>query len=409
VTTQIRPVGPGEFDGFVATLELIAGRQPSEEVLEDARAAIDPGRTLAVFEEDTMIAGTSWDVLELTVPGPVVLPAARLMQAGVLPTHRHQGVMTQLLVREAVDIGRAGLPLAMFTTTGPGIYRRIGYGPATTSVELEVETVHAALDVPIGTEGRMRVIGGEEAARTVRDVFERHRRLQPGQVLRTDAFWRVWGVDRPRYRRSDASERFVAVYETDGGADGYVTYRLGYGSPRDDPVRTFLVEDLVAVTDVARRSLWAFCLGFRQAARVVAENVPPDDPVRWMLADPRRLRLLRAREFLWVRLADVATALSARAYGAADTLVFDVRDSVWPENARRFRLVAAAEEAECAPTGEEADLALDVADLSSAYLGDVAFATLSRAGRVEERSAGAIARADALFAWRPAPWTVADW
>lgn len=394
---------------FVATLELIAGRQPSEEVLEDARAAIDPARTLAVFEGDTMIAGTSWDVLELTVPGPFVLPAARLMQAGVLPTHRRQGVMKQLLVREAVDIGHAGLPLAMFTTTGPGIYRRVGYGPATTSVELEVETVHAALDVPVGPEGRMRLIGGEEAARTVPDVFERHRRLQPGQVLRTDAFWRVWTADRPRYRRGDASERFVAVYETGDVVDGYLTYRLGYGSPRDDPVRTFLVDDLVAVTDVALRSLWAYCLGFRQAARVVAENVPPDDPVRWMLDDPRRLRLLRAREFLWLRLVDVARALSARAYGAADTLVLDVRDSVWPENARRFRLAAASGGAECEPTAAAADLALDVADLSSAYLGDVAFATLVRAGRVEERTEGAATRADALFACRPAPWTVTDW
>lgn len=142
---------------------------------------------------------------------------------------------------------------------------------------------------------------------------------------------------------------------------------------------------------------------------MVAENVPPDDPVRWMLDDPRRLRLLRAREFLWLRLVDVARALSARAYGAADTLVLDVRDSVWPENARRFRLAAASGGAECEPTAAAADLALDVADLSSAYLGDVAFATLVRAGRVEERTEGAATRADALFACRPAPWTVTDW
>jgi predicted acetyltransferase len=390
-------------------LELTAGRQPSEEVLEDACAAIDPARALAVFEGDAMIAGGSWDELELTVPGPVVVPAARLMQAGVLPTHRRRGVVTELFARMTGDIGRHGLPIALLTTTGPGIYRRGGYAPATTSVELEIETVHGALDVPVPTEGRMRLLGAEESARTLADVFERHRRIQPGQVRRTDAFWRVWELDRARYQRGDASERFVAVHETADAVDGYLTYRLGSGSPRDDPVRTLLVDDLVAVSDAARRSLWAYCLGFRQAALVVAENVPPDDPVRWMLADPRRLRLLRARDFLWLRLVDVARALSAREYGASDTLVLDVRDAHRPENARRFRLAATSGEADCAPTSSAADLVLDVADLSSAYLGDVTFTTLVRAGRVEERTAGAAARADVLFACRPAPWTVTDW
>jgi hypothetical protein len=37
-------------------------------------------------------------------------------------------------------------------------------------------------------------------------------------------------------------------------------------------------------------------------------------------------------------------------------------------------------------------------------LGAVSFAQLREAMRVEELRAGAVARADALFAWRPLPW-----
>jgi len=128
-----------------------------------------------------------------------------------------------------------------------------------------------------------------------------------------------------------------------------------------------------------------------------------------MLADPHRLRVTRLHEFLWLRLVDVAAALPARRYAASDALVLEMGDPVLPENTGRFRLEAGPDGAACAPTSAPADLAVGVADVSAAYLGGVTFTTLVRAGRVGELTPGAAQRADALFASRPAPWTVTDW
>jgi predicted acetyltransferase len=75
----------------------------------------------------------------------------------------------------------------------------------------------------------------------------------------------------------------------------------------------------------------------------------------------------------------------------------------------RFLLETDGNAARCSRAEEEPELQLDVADLAAAYLGGATFATLARAGRIRERSPGAVARADALFASRPAPWTVSDW
>ena len=50
------------------------------------------------------------------------------------------------------------------------------------------------------------------------------------------------------------------------------------------------------------------------------------------------------------------------------------------------------------------DLALEVTELGAAYLGGVRFSTLARAGLVEERTPGALARADQLFAVEPLPF-----
>jgi predicted acetyltransferase len=410
VSLEIRPIGADELVPFVTMLEATAGRRVSDEAVEDARSSYELDRTLAVFEGDTVVAGTGSDVLELTVPGPAAVAVARITHTGVLPTHRRRGVVTELWLRQIRDLRRRGEPLAVFTTTGPGIYRRrLGYSPATMAMEVEIETAHGALDVISHQSGRLRVLAGDDMATVLPDVFDRHRRLQPGQVSRPAAFWEVWLLDRARYRRGQASERFTVVFEGAAAAEGYLTYRLVYGPPRDQPVHALAVEDLVAVTDEARRALWAYCLSFHQAVLVTSSNVPVDEPLTAMLADPRRLRVTRLREFLWLRLLDVPVALSARRYALTDALVFDVADSGSPENQGRYRLETGPGAAACVRTTSAPDLALGVADLSAAYLGGVTFTTLRRAGRAAELTPGAAERADAVFASRPAPWTVTDW
>ncbi len=61
------------------------------------------------------------------------------------------------------------------------------------------------------------------------------------------------------------------------------------------------------------------------------------------------------------------------------------------------------------PSGRtrSADLALDVGELGSAYLGGFTFAELVRAGVVRELREGGAARADAVFLTdAPKPWCV---
>jgi predicted acetyltransferase len=60
--------------------------------------------------------------------------------------------------------------------------------------------------------------------------------------------------------------------------------------------------------------------------------------------------------------------------------------------------------ATCTRTGDPADVALGVADLAATYLGGVRPSTLARAGRVEERTPGALARLDLLLSWHGSPW-----
>jgi predicted acetyltransferase len=82
-------------------------------------------------------------------------------------------------------------------------------------------------------------------------------------------------------------------------------------------------------------------------------------------------------------------------------VVLEVEDSFLLENAGRWRLADGTAER----TEDDPDLALDVGELASTYLGGFTFAELVRAGAVRELQAGGAARADAVFLTAaPKPW-----
>ena len=71
---------------------------------------------------------------------------------------------------------------------------------------------------------------------------------------------------------------------------------------------------------------------------------------------------------------------------------------------RRVRAGGRGEPRLVPPDGLGPDLVVSAPDLAAAYLGAVGFPTLARAGRVAERTLGALSVADAMFRTGLAPW-----
>lgn len=393
----LRPVTWEEFKRFMSVVEIAAGRSLSDEVFADALATYDVSRTLGVFEGGTLVGGTGSDLLELTLPGLAIVPVARITHTGILPTHRRRGLVTKLFAAQVQALRAAGLTMAVFTTSGPGIYRRVGYAPASLCMDLAIEVDRSGdglFDSPIGSEGTYCLIEPADMPTVMPAMFDAHRRLTPGQVRRSASFWKVWFRDRPRYRPNGSGERFAISWED----EGYLSYRLGSAG-------TLIVEDLIATTSHGHRALWEWCLDFRQARSVEARNVSLDDPLLWALRDPRRLAINRVGDFLWLRVLNVPGALVARSYVNGGSIVFDVQDAVCPENTGHYCLDTRSISPSCGSTTDAADIRLNIADLGAVYLGGVSFTSLARAGRIEVLSDTALDRADSIFSSSPLPWT----
>jgi len=405
VPPRIRPVRPGELDDFAAVLEIAAGRHPGP---GGGRALVLPDRTLAAFDGKRIVGGAASEIREITIPGGATLQAAKITLTGLLPGYRGMGTGSALMRRQLSELRSRGEPLAILTAAQSGVPSRHGFGIATMAMAAQFGP-GPPWGLPQEHDRSVRLIGEHEAKRLLPGIFDAHRRLQPGQVNRPQGFWASWFLDEPLLRAA-GGERFIVLAEQDDGTpDGYLTYRLAPGPLREQPVRELVIEDLITVTDPARRALWNFSRSFDQAVRVSAWNLPGDEPLAWIVPDPRTLSITGLRPFLRLRLLDVASALAARRYAIPGKIVLEVADPVLAGNGRRYLLQGGPDGADCTATTDAAEVALPTGELAAAYLGLTAFTTLARAGRAAELVPGALRRADTMFTSHPSPWTVTDW
>lgn len=394
---EIRPIVATEFAAYSAAEGVAFGEAPSQAGIDSDAATLEVARTLAAFDDRQLVAGSSVLSMQMTAPGGDALPTGGVTAVFVQPSHRRRGILTEMMRRQLRDVHERGEPLAALWASESSIYGRFGFGPAVEGFGWEIERARAGFAAEPARSGVVRMVDAAEARRVLPQVWERARLQQPGTTTRSDARW-----DRTI---ADPSSRvqFRAVHETDGVADGYLTYRVKTNWPDNLPANEVTVAELVAASGEAHAALWAFVLEIDLAGSIRGDNMAVDDPIQWMLADPRRL-VRKRRDTLWLRIVDVVAALEGRRYATEARLVLDVSDGFCDWVSGRYALEASPDGTTCYATGDSADLALSAAALGAIYLGGVRPSVLARAGQIEERSGGALERADAIFGSDRAPW-----
>ena len=405
-TYPIRTATPETVRAFLAPLLVAFGEEMTEAEWDDWRQTMEAERVVAAFDGETPIGSAAAYTFRLTVPGGEVA-AAGVTAVGVEPGHRRQGVLRSLMRQLLEDVRGRGEPTAILWASEGAIYQRFGYGLATLNGTIEVDRSKTAWARPWAPGGRMRLVDEKEALATFPSVYERMRVATPGALTRTEGWWQ-WGILRDaEHSRHGAGPKLRYLYEVDGGAEGYAIYRVKGDWDERGPKGQLMVAEAIALTPRAGRAVWGFLFGVDLVRTTRANHVPVPHPLLLEMADPRALGLTIG-DGLWVRLVDLPAALAARRYGAAGELVLEVADAFCPWNGGRWRLTATGEPGAAAATVERtdapADLVADVADLAAAYLGAFRVSDLARAGRVDGRTAGALQRADALFASDQAPW-----
>jgi predicted acetyltransferase len=437
----LRPIAESEFSAFYRVIErAFNATYPHEPELEHDRPIFEFDRTLAAFDGTDIVGTALAFTLPITVPGGA-LTAAGVTAVGVLPSHRRRGILSSLMRRQLADTRDRGVAVAALFASEGGIYGRYGYGVATTELTLTVKRgeVLAAPAAgngrtagtgtgpagtgpagtgtgPAGTGPTLRLRGAEPsgAVPDMSRVYDAVQRDRPGMAARDRRWWDYYLWD-PEYRREGFSQIQAVIAEDDTGARGYALFSAKpdwdeYGIP----IGVMRLWELMAVDPAAHTALWNDLLTRDLVGEVRARMRPADEPLLYLLADPRRARPLLS-DGLWIRLVSVPGALSRRSYSCPVDVVIEVSDELLTENAGRWRLrapgpagQAGPEVVTCERTTAPADLALPVRALGAAYLGGTRLSALAGAGLVAEIRPGSVAALSAAMSCDPAPWCPAS-
>ncbi len=398
---DVRTIRAEEIDDFAAA-RTVGFLMPAAEGSADLlRPLVDLDRTWGAFDGERMVGTLRSYATPLTVPGGGEVPAAALTNVTVRPTHRRRGLLRRMLepdLRAAVDRGEVvGLLLASEHT----IYGRYGYGPAADSVRFDVDTRGITVRAPAG--GSVEIVDADALRAAVPAVYAAHRRAWPGAMGRDDRWWdRLLGLAAGSVPRTEAHFRALGR-DAAGEVDAYAWYTVDDRWDDLRPDLTLEVEELVGASPAAEARLWAFLLAMDWVRTVKAGNRGADDPLPWLVSDPRAVRRRGRVDHLWLRVLDLPAALAARRYLAPGRVVLQVDDPLGLAGGRVV-VEGGPDGASCAPTAAAADLTLPVEVLGCAYLGGTPLGVLAGAGLVEEHRAGALAVGDAMFRSPRAPW-----
>ena len=390
---DMRPVTADEFVKWTRAEARAHGNRLDDDP-EILRSHFDLGRSIGVFEGTEIVGGAHSHEVEMSIPGSSTIIAG-VANIAVQPTHTRQGVMTRMMHHQIHDLHERGEPLAALFATESVIYGRFGYGIGSLYERWTIDRHHNGYGRAFEKRGRVLFVDPADIVKNLPEVFRRTTINRPGVFQRPIYQWER-DSQAQEHMQGGQGGLFYIAYEEEGKVDGYATYRI---------VGTNLcVIELMAVTSEANTALWRFCFDVDRMSTTEALRRPVDDPLPWLLADPRRLQR-STRDGAWVRMIDVAAALNLRRYMHSDQLVLEVNDDLCPWNAGRFELEGSSEGGECRASNSSPDLLISVSNLASAYMGAVSFSTLARAGLVDERTPGALLRADCMFSVQYPPWT----
>jgi predicted acetyltransferase len=401
---EIRPVAENERRAVMDTVGTALLEGPmSADALKRYDASWDGGDFLAAWERERCVGSVGAFRFDTTVPGGAQLSTSGVTGVGVLPTHTRRGLLTSLMTQLLTEARDSGTVLSSLRASEAPIYGRFGFGLAGDTATVAIDARRALplqCDIPSGS---MRILERHELLATVPPIYELAR-WRVGTISRPEWFWPLKlkeaskTADGPHVKGT-----FIAAHTTDVDDDGYVHYEVDWNEDfASNPTGKGRIIDLWGSSPQVELALWDYVLGIDIVIDWQAEPRPLDDPIRRVMYDIRAYETRQRLDEQWVRLLDVDAALVQRSYGRTNrSVTIEIDDPLFADNCGRWTLSTDGAERSDA----RADVQVDIATISAAYLGGVSFTEMAAAGALPDAPAQLLTDLNSLFAFGMAPFS----
>lgn len=378
--TEIRTPGEGDLEAIKRVDGRAFGHKWTDEDFARQRSVIELERFRVADDHGSLVGVAGSFGLQMTVPGGAAVPTGGVTWVAVASTHRRQGLLTRLMADVHADIEARDEPLAALTASEGAIYERFGYGIATQRRMTVLDRTRAQMRPGLESDpGAVRLVEHDDPALVdeLRSRWERIRRLRAGEIDRSEAWFAAQIGDR------GAGATWV-LHD-----DGFACWKIVQHWNEGHAAHEVELLDLAAATPDAHVALWRTVTSIDLVGSVRSRLLAPDDPLPYLLADPRALRTYELNDFVWCVPLDVAPCFAARSYGTDDDVVIEC-------DGARYRVGAGGVKR----VRSRPDLVAERSALGPLLMG-VAPTTLTMGRRLTARSAEALRRADALLTAHP--------
>ena len=388
---DIRPPTPDEWPAVCAADGRAFGNTFTSEEVETLRAMHDVERFRVAFDGGHIVAVAGSYEMDVSLPGGAIVSMGGVTWVSTAATHRRQGLMRRVVGAVHDDIDARGEAVSTLYAAEGGIYEHLDYGIATRVRVTSIDTRAARLRSEYRcAPGAVRFVEGDEAVPAVSAIWDRYRSLRAGEAGRPPAVQQYLFEQRSKPSESQSPVAYLAH------DDGYAAYRTEQHWNDGHPAHTLHLIELAALTPEAHAALWHTLLSVDLVAEIRSRSIAIDDPLPFLLENPRALRTTDLNDGVWVNVRDVPACFGARTYRTTDRLVVEV-------DGRRWAIDGGPDGASCTAVRTRPDLVTSHGWFSALLYGGVLPSTLVAGRRMTARDADVLARADLFFTTALAP------
>lgn len=368
----IRRLRSEDFEERMALSQFAFQLRFSEIEMDNRRKKWKPDHNWGYFDEDgRLLSAVTVLPFETWAQGRKI-GMGGLAGVATWPDARRQGCVRQLIVHSLEQMKTDGQMVSMLNPFSFAFYRKYGWEMTVERKQYTLELYH----LPKRTEaaGQVKRIAAPDLS-PLNTIYEAYASRYSGMLVRTEEWWAdKWLTKQGTW----------AVYENESGTpEGYLYYEVLNSK--------LTVLDWAFTTEASRIALWSYIGNHDSMIREATITVPIDDPLTFLLADPRIKQEIIP--YFMSRIVDAETfvlqyAWAPGAAGEAVTLRLSDPYASWNEGT--FKLSWDAEgngRLDRAETGGSADtgpvIATDIQGLTALLLGNRKATFLLQVGRIE--------------------------
>ncbi|RED55314.1 GNAT family N-acetyltransferase [Cohnella lupini] len=370
---EIRQLRASDYEERMALSQYAFQYQLTPEDMEKRRSKYLPEQDWGAFDEQgALLSALLLIPLEAWVQGKL-FSMGGIAGVATWPDARRQGCVNKLLVQTLETMKNNGQTISMLHPFSFPFYRKYGYE---LTVERKKYTIETRLLPPRReTPGQVKRMPKPDIE-VLNGVYTAYASRFSGTLVRTWDWWE---------NRILTKTGNVAVYYNENEtAAGYLFYQIENGK--------LTVHDWASTTENSRVALWTFIGNHDSMITEVNIIVPADDPLPYLLPDPRIKQ--EVIPYFMSRIVDAEAFIEGYAWAAserAESVTLELSDAHAPWNNGVYRLDWSAEgsgrlvrKGEGSGSSDVGDGAIvcDIQSLTAMLLGNRKPSLLVEAGRI---------------------------